>query len=304
MGMEPLTDMSAHVIVVGNLTGGTGKSTVAMHVMVHLLKLGQRVASIDIDGRQLSLTRYVSNRILWQRQTGMELDMPRHTAITQNRDYARDDGEEAFRLFSEAVAEAERWAGFVVIDTPAADTYLSRVAHSMADTLVTPINDSFVDIDVLAELDGESSQVISYSTYAEQVREARRQRRMADGGMIDWLVLKNRLSPLDSRNNRRVQEVLRMLSSELSFRTAAGFGERVIYRELFPRGLTALDPLVRSTMNEQPSLSHLSARRVVEDLVRAMRLPIDPRGRRRAEARHVWQQAQSQPLELADILGP
>ncbi|MEO1199125.1 MAG: division plane positioning ATPase MipZ [Pseudomonadota bacterium] len=293
---------AAHVIVVGNLKGGTGKSTVTMHVIVMLLKLGQRVASIDLDGRQLSLTRYVTNRAVTVRKAGLELDMPRHTGVAQNQDYNRDDGEEAFRQFSEAVSAAERWASFIVIDTPAADTYLSRVAHSMADTLITPLNDSFIDLDVLAELEAESLEMIKPSVYSEQVREARRQRRMADGGMIDWIVLRNRLSTLESRNNRRVRKALRSLSRDLSFRSCNGFGERVIYRELFLKGLTALDPLIPSMTAEPPALSHLSAREEVRELVDALKLPIDQRGRRRAEARRIWRHAQDKPLELAPFL--
>ena len=61
---------SAHVIVLGNEKGGSGKSTTALHIAVALLKAGQRVATIDLDSRQQSFTRYIANRQAWARRTG------------------------------------------------------------------------------------------------------------------------------------------------------------------------------------------------------------------------------------------
>jgi chromosome partitioning protein len=177
-----------------------------------------------------------------------------------------------------------------------------RLAHSMADTLITPLNDSFVDFDVLGTVDPATFDVIGVSHYAEMVREARRQRRLVDGGLIDWVVLRNRLSALGSRNKRLVGEGVDQLGGQLGFRAADGFSERVIYREFFPRGLTALDELNEDTLGQRPSLSHVTARDEVQALVEALKLPVDARGKRRAVARAEWIAAADKPLETHGIL--
>ena len=56
---------SAHVIVVGNEKGGAGKSTLSIHLSVALLKAGYKVACIDLDTRQQTLTRFFENRKSW-----------------------------------------------------------------------------------------------------------------------------------------------------------------------------------------------------------------------------------------------
>ena len=179
-----------------------------------------------------------------------------------------DENEAAeFTSFAAAITSVEHTHDFVVIDTPGADTYLARLAHSMADTLVTPLNDSFVDFDVLARVDPQTYAVSDTSHYAEMVREARRQRRIVDGKMIDWVVVRNRLSMLGSRNKRLVGEGVNELARQLGFRFIDGFAERVVYREFFPRGLSALDDLDEETLGTRPSLTHVTARQEVEALL-------------------------------------
>ena len=154
-----------------------------------------------------------------------------------------------------------------MIDTPGHDSYLMRLAHSMADTLITPLNDSFVDFDVLGTVDPATFAVTGTSHFAEMVREARRQRRVVDHATTDWIVVRNRLSMLGSRNKRLVGEGLQELSLRLGFRAVDGFAERVIFREFYPRGLTALDDLDEATLGTRPSLSHVTARQEVETLL-------------------------------------
>jgi len=173
----------------------------------------------------------------------------------------------------------------------------------MADTLITPLNDSFVDFDVLGTVDPESFDVLRESHYAAMVREARRQRRSVDGVQVDWVVVRNRLSIMDTRNKRRVGEGLEQLAARVGFRCLSGFAERVVYRELFPCGLTALDSLDAATLGARPSLAHLTARQEVMSLIESLKLPVDERGRRRAAARAQWFSAHGQPLELDDVLG-
>jgi chromosome partitioning protein len=177
-----------------------------------------------------------------------------------------------------------------------------RLAHSLADTLITPLNDSFVDFDVLGTVDPVTFAVTGASHFAEMVRDARRQRRVVDHANIDWVVVRNRLSMLGSRNKRLVGEGLHELSLQLGFRPTDGFAERVIFREFFPRGLTALDDLDQNTLGTRPSLSHVTAREEVEVLLKALKLPLDERGMRRAAARSEWFAAAANPLELHDII--
>ena len=134
------------------------------------------------------------------------------------------------------------------------------------------------------------------------VREARRQRRLVDGGLTDWVVVRNRLSTLGSRNKRLVGEGVEQLARQLGFRSTDGFAERVVYREFFPRGLTALDDLNEDTLGQRPNLSHVTARDEVKSLIDALKLPIDERGKRRAAARAEWLAAAGKPLETHDLL--
>jgi chromosome partitioning protein len=295
---------SAHVIVLGNEKGGSGKSTSAMHIAVALLKAGQRVATIDLDSRQQTFTRYVENRRDNVRRTGLALEMPEHYAIARAEGIRVDENEAAeFGSFASAINTVEHTHDFVVVDTPGNDTYLMRLAHSMADTLVTPLNDSFLDFDVLGNVDPATFEVTGASHYAKMVRHARRQRRIVDGGLTDWIVVRNRLALLGSRNKKLVGECLDRLGLRLGFRPTEGFSERVVFREFFPLGLTALDHLDETTLGQKPSLSHLTARQEVRALVEALKLPIDEKGRRRAAARAEWAASLDRPLDIDDLIG-
>lgn len=294
---------SAHVIVLGNEKGGSGKSTTAMHIAVALLKAGQRVATIDLDSRQKSFTHYVENRRDSARRSGTPLEVPDHFAIARGEGARVDENEAAeFSGFAAAINEVEHSHDFVVIDTPGNDTYLMRLAHSMADTLVTPLNDSFLDFDVLGTVDPATFEVTGASHYAQMVRYARRQRRIVDGGLTDWIVVRNRLALLGSRNKKLVGECLDRLGLRLGFRPAEGFSERMVFREFFPHGLTALDNLDEATLGQRPNLSHLTARQEVRRLIEALKLPIDERGRRRAAARAEWLATQDRPLDTDDLI--
>jgi len=296
---------SAHVVVLGNEKGGSGKSTLALHIVVALLKAGQRVATIDLDCRQQSFTRYIRNRRLWARRNRLDLELPQHRCITLGTSMQIADNEASeFEQFVEAVGAVERSCDFIVIDTPGHDSYLMRLAHSMADTLVTPINDSFLDFDVLGTVDPANYAVTGNSHYSAMVQDGRRQRRQVDGIDTDWIVVRNRLSLQGSRNNQLIAGGLRELSLKIGFRAVDGFAERVVYREFFPRGLTALDGIDEITLGTRPSMGHVTAREEVTSLLRQLKLPLDERGRRRAANRAEWFARHDQPLELHDILGP
>jgi chromosome partitioning protein len=257
----------ARVIVVGNEKGGSGKSTVAMHVAVALMKARQSVATVDLDFRQRSLTRYVENRRTWGQRIGRALDVPQHLCP----DAAAGTESERCTALAEAVDALAQSHGFIVIDTPGHDGAVSRLAHAMADTLITPLNDSFVDFDVLGAVDPDSFAVTGISHYATMVQEVRRQRDL-DGSETDWIVMRNRLSMVGTRNKRLVGAALQELSQRLDFRTADGFAERMIFREFYPRGLTALDDFNEATLGTRPTLSHVTARQEVAGLLDSLSL--------------------------------
>jgi chromosome partitioning protein len=305
MLVQPIKEatQSAHVVVLGNEKGGSGKSTTALHIAVALMKAGQRVATIDLDSRQKSFTHYIENRRAWAQRAGVKLEQPTHFCVARGESASLDANEaQEFASFSAAISAIERSHDVVVIDTPGNDTYLMRLAHSMADTLVTPLNDSFVDFDVLGQIDPATFSVMGESHYAEMVREARRQRRLVDGKLMDWIVVRNRLATLSSRNKRLVGEGIAELSKRLAFRSVDGFAERVVYREFFPRGLTALDDLDEATLGTRPSLSHVTAREEVITLLNALHLPLSENGKRRAAARAEWYSVMDQPLQVHDVI--
>jgi chromosome partitioning protein len=254
----------ARVIVVGNEKGGSGKSTVAMHIAIALLKTGQRVATVDLDARQRSLTTYIENRRDWATRAGRDLEIPDHSCID-----ATDDEAARCTALADIVDALAGNHSFIVMDTPGHDGKLSRLAHSMANTLVTPLNDSFVDFGNLATVDPETFAVSGASYYAEMVAEVRRQR-LAEGASFDWVVLRNRLSTLGTRNKRLVGEALQQSARMLEFRLVDGFSERMIFREFFPRGLTALDDVNEATLGTRPTLSHATARLEVANLINAI----------------------------------
>ena len=263
----------ARVIVVGNEKGGSGKSTVAMHIAMALIKSGQSVATLDLDSRQRSFTHYIENRRAWAQHVGRDLEIPNHTCFDPQVDYPTEEDEAAAcQALSEAVDALTQSHSFIVIDTPGHDCDLMRRAHAMADTLITPLNDSFVDLDVLGTVDPETLGITGTSHYAQMVEDARSQRQLLDGMTPDWIVLRNRLSTLGSRNKRLVGEGLQELSQRLNFRCIEGLAERLIFREFYPRGLTAVDDLDEITIGTRPTMSHLTARLEVENLLNAMRL--------------------------------
>lgn len=297
------TPKSTHIIVIGNEKGGSGKSTTAMHVAVALMKAGHRVATIDLDSRQKSLTQYVANRERFMAARGVTLDVPTHQLIVRSRgDSVKSNTWADYEAFARAIAQVETSHDFIVIDSPGQDNALSRAAHSSADTLITPLNDSFVDLDVIARVDPLSLKVTGISHYAEMVHEALRERRAVDNCWTDWVVMRNRVSVLDTRNRRTLAQVLDVLAAELGFRLSPGIAERVIYRELFPLGLTAVDPFELAAPNGKPTSSHQSARDEVAELIELLRLPTDERLRRRLGARALWVEASTKPLDMGDVL--
>ncbi len=252
--------MAAHRIVFANEKGGSGKSTSAVHTAVALAAKGHKVAALDLDTRQRTLGRYLDNRATLVKRDGFQLPMVSYDTFDPAR-----SGAIAERLDTLA-AEAD----FLIVDTPGRDDDHVRAAIATADTLVTPINDSFVDLDLIGQVDPDSYKVRRPSFYAELVWDARKARAKSDGGTVDWVVLRNRLQHLEARNMRRVAAALAELSKRVGFRVIPGLSERVIYRELFPKGLTLLD---LAAIGEDAGLGHVAARGELRELIAGLQLP-------------------------------
>jgi chromosome partitioning protein len=267
----------AHVIVLGNEKGGSGKTTTGMHLIISLLRLGFTVGSIDIDSRQRSISRYLENRRQTMLKEEVALPQPQHVIIQRSPFNVVQEAEEDERdRLTKAIERLAQANDFVVIDSPGSDTYLSRLAHAYADTIITPINDSFVDLDVLATVDGQTMKIIRPSIYSEMVWEQKLQRAKRDGGSIEWIVMRNRLSNIDAKNKRFITQVAMDLSRRIGFRLAPGFSERVIFREMFLQGLTVLD--IMEAGGNSLSMSHIAARQEVRDLLKTLQIPaIDER---------------------------
>jgi chromosome partitioning protein len=254
----------AHIIVVGNEKGGSGKSTTCMHVATALARMGHRVGALDLDLRQRSFGRYLENRRAYLAQIGRDLPTPDY------RDLPEADPTQDHRL-AQAVEAMDKEKDFIVIDCPGSHTRLSQIAHTMADTLITPLNDSFVDFDLLARVDPATGKVKGPSIYAEMVWGARQLRAQERLPPIDWVVVRNRLGAQQMHNKKKVGAALDDLSRRIGFRVLPGFSERVIFRELFPRGLTLLD--LKDTGVDQLNLSNIAARQELRDLMAGLRLP-------------------------------
>ena len=259
----------ASVIVVGNEQGGAGTSTIAIHTATALLHGEAKVAMLDLDLRQQSTAHFFANRRAWLDANGAVAPMPIPTGL--DADLAKASEEEALARFQEAFAKARDEADFVLIDTPGSDTAISRAAHGLADLIVTPMNDSFVDFDMLGVVDPVTLELKRHSLYAETVWASRKQRATAERKQIDWVVLRNRLAPTEARNRKRLDERVEALSRKVGFRIGPGLRDRVIYRELFPFGLTVADlsPQIRPVAM---SLQHVAARQELRALMGALGL--------------------------------
>lgn len=248
--------MTARIVVFGNEKGGTGKSTTAMHVIAMLMEQSRRVAVIDLDLRQKTLARYIENRAIYSERHQLDLNIPPVQADAAPRSAGELDA-----LIKTLSTDND----FVVIDCPGHDTEVARAAHAYADTLVTPVNDSFVDIDLLGRVDPDTFEVRKLSVYSEAVWECRKQRALSGKRGLDWVVIRNRASTARSHNKKRVDQALRQLEAKIAFRYLEGLSERAIFHELFPRGLTLLD-FNAGPGGQTYSMSHVTARQELRGL--------------------------------------
>ena len=248
-----------HFIVFANEKGGTGKSTTAVHTAIAFAASGHRVAALDLDNRQRTMTRYLENRDATMRRLEKELPRAAYEVLEDHR-------EEALTAATERLA-AE--ADVIVVDTPGRDDAVARAAILRADTLVTPMNDSFVDLDLIGQVHPENFKVTRPSFYAELIWNSRTQRAKVTGKSVDWVVLRNRLQHVESHNLHRVGAALDELAKRVGFRVIPGLGERVIYRELFPKGLTLLD----LQQLGEVGIAHIAARQELREMIGGLGVP-------------------------------
>ncbi len=261
---------SPHIIVLGNEKGGTGKSTVAMHMATFLLTKGFKVGTIDVDARQGTFTKYFKNRESYIEKHGVSLMLPHHIPVfISQADSVKQREEEERNMFDGALQQLAE-VDYIVVDTPGNDTHLSRLAHSHANTIVTPLNDSFVDLDVLGKVNPENARDVRPSHYAEMVWDQKKQRLMRDRVTIDWIVMRNRLSHIFAKNKEEMHKVLQTLAKRIGFRLGHGFSERVVFKELFLKGLTLLD---LKDVGIEFTMSHVSARQELRRLMDMLQLP-------------------------------
>jgi chromosome partitioning protein len=249
----------AHHIVFANEKGGTGKSTTAVHVAIALASRGARVACIDLDTRQKTLYRYLENRAATIKRRGITLPQPVFE-VFENDSLARLETQ---------VNRLAAHSDYLIFDTPGRDDKYARFVATRANTLVTPINDSFVDFDLIGQVDPENFKVRKLSFYAELIFEARMARAKSDGVTIDWVVVRNRLHNMEARNQQRMTDAIAELSKRVGFRSVPGLNERVIYRELFPSGLTLIDKGHLGAL----ATAHIVARQELRELVTGLGLP-------------------------------
>ncbi|CAG7590498.1 MAG: division plane positioning ATPase MipZ [Candidatus Midichloria sp.] len=262
----------AHIIISGNEKGGSGKTTSAIHLIISLLKLGFKVASVDLDYRQQSLTTYINNRKKSITSEGINLTLPEHYVLEKSKKQNLQQAElEEGTNFSELISKIQNQNDFIIIDTPGSDTFLSRLAHSYSDTVMTPINDSFIDVDLLGKIEVNDLEKIKPGIYSAMVWEQKLKKAARENKQMDWIIMRNRSSSTDNINKRNIEKAIDKLSKKFGFRIVPGFSERVIFRELFLHGLTLND--AGSTNKVRFSTSIVAARQELRAFIKALGLP-------------------------------
>lgn len=267
-----MNQTSPLVIVFGNEKGGSGKSTMAIHVTIALLQQGFKVGTLDLDSRQATFTRFFQNRAQRIAEEQLDLVSPIHIPVAAGTASSIEErmADEQQRLHAAAHDLVNQGCDIILIDSPGSDTTLSRFGHRLANILVTPMNDSFIDLDLIAKIDGQSLQIQKPSIYSDMVWEYRKERALAGNRHpIKWFIVRNRLSHVNAQNKKNIEELLKQLERRFAFTFLNGFSERVIFRELFLKGLTLMD-LDKIPNGGGMSMSHISARQEVRALINAL----------------------------------
>jgi chromosome partitioning protein len=257
------------IIVIGNEKGGCGKTTIAMHLIVSLLKLSFTVATFDLDSRQQSLSRYLENRRLANTKRETPLLLPTHFPVSRMGDEGESNPEKEKEFLIDSIASLNN-TDFIVIDTPGSDSKVSRYAHTIADIVITPINDSFVDLDLIGHINVETNDSVKPGVYSALLWECKMKRAAQGLSEQEWFVVRNRLAILDAKNKQNMEKALSKLSKRFGFKIAPGFSDRVIFKELFLHGITLHDAMDDKGVKLNPSI--LAARKELRDFMIALNI--------------------------------
>lgn len=249
-----------HLIVFANEKGGVGKSTLAFHIAIALADAGKKVACVDLDYAQATLSRGLTNREATCRLLKTWLPMPRHTALAQP----------SGAYLSQEIARIGSGCDFILIDAAGSDSPIARRAIAMADTLVTPVSCSFADLDVLGQFDAHSLRLLRLGHFARLVQSLTAAKHDLRLPAPDWIVMPNRNRSASSNNETVARNALHRIAKRAGFRLGSGLGDRVAYRELFLLGLTHID------LKRLPGFARVKtlARREVEQMLADLRLPM------------------------------
>ncbi len=151
-----------------------------------------------------------------------------------------------------------QWCPYCRRIAPAFD----KVGELYADTLITPISDSFLDLSVIADIDFETQKIKNPSHYATHVWEVKKHLAAQGKAFLNWIVVGNKISPFQSNNQKQVFDYLKKLEKLYGFRTIIGIKDRAIYKEMFLEGLTVLD-MQNEALKMKMSMSHLAAKREI-----------------------------------------
>jgi chromosome partitioning protein len=255
----PVSAPKGHIIVFANEKGGVGKSTSAFHTCIALCNAGERVAALDVDLRQLTLHRALWARQESEREYGVKLPGPEQIMLAQQNE----------NELAEKLRMARIHNSFIVIDVGGHDSPIARKAIFMADTIVTPVNDSFIDLDMLGHIDPRTGDFKTLGNFARLVEHLKDPGIALRSTPLDWVVMQNRSRSLATNNERKVRSALDKIAPAAGFRIVPGLSERVTYRELFPLGLTLFD------LDTLPDLGKAqpNAREEIWAMLRALNLP-------------------------------
>ncbi len=263
---------NAKVIVVGNEKGGSGKSTLSIHLAIAYLYSGYKVATIDLDGRQGTLTHYIENRARYANENNLNLPMPEHLVVTPAQFSNRKSSAEDEEQLDAEICDLKNEYDLIIIDTPGTYNHLSNAGHKNGDFLLTPVNDSLVDIDVIATINPNTKEIVAESQYTENIRNIQKKRDEINKPNLKWIVLRNRISHIDAKNKREIDAILKRLQEQIGFTYTSGIGERVVYREMFLKGLTILDLLKLG--EEEISISHIAAKNELLSVLNTINIPL------------------------------
>lgn len=220
-----------HTILFANEKGGVGKSTLAFHTAVALANRGYQVLAVDLDARQRSFARTIDNRHGTAVCLGIDLPTPRCVVLDKP----------SGALLAQEIARLGAKCDVVVIDAPGHDVPVVRRAIVIADTLVTPVNASFFDLDVIARFDPVTDRMREAGPFARTVLDLRAEQDKRGSKPAEWIVVKNRVRIAEKSHLARTIPRLEQIAEKFGLRLAEGLRERVAYRALLQFGLTAPD---------------------------------------------------------------